>query len=112
VGATTISYLGFGCIITIVFKKEKASLVLVANNALALILLKYHQCRWGRRLNGFPANICIMFFRYLRKVDYAIDKIIHATTFNYNEVMHLLKLAGCGGIRVREVFEALVANCR
>ena len=61
VGATTIPYLGFGCIITIVSKKEKASLMLVANNAFALILLKYHQCQWGRRVNGFPANIYIMF---------------------------------------------------
>lgn len=32
--------------------------------------------------------------RYLCKVDYAIGKFIHARTFSYNEVMHLLELDG------------------
>ena len=27
------------------------------------------------------------------KVDYAMDKFIHAPTFSYDEVMHLLELA-------------------
>jgi hypothetical protein len=30
----------------------------------------------------------------LCKIDYTINKLIHAPTFNYNEVMHFLKLAG------------------
>ena len=33
-------------------------------------------------------------FKYLYKDDYANDKYIHAWTYNYNEVMHLLELAG------------------
>ena len=40
VGAITIPYPGFGCIITIVSNEEKAYLVSFANNALALIVLK------------------------------------------------------------------------
>ena len=32
--------------------------------------------------------------KYLCKVDYATDKFIHAPTFNYNEMMCHLELAG------------------
>ena len=42
-------------------------------------------------------------FRYLCKVDYAIDKIIHAPTFNCNEVMHLLKLVGVAKLAKSDV---------
>lgn len=33
-------------------------------------------------------------FRHLCKVDFATNNFIHAPAFSYNEVMHILELAG------------------
>jgi hypothetical protein len=65
----------------------------IIHNALALVLENV--------INGSGKNdpwvSCKHLYyvsKYLCKVDYATNNFIHAPTFSYNEVMHLLELAG------------------
>ena len=67
-GVIAIPYLGFGCIITVVSKEEEISsrALKIVHNALALTLQKCHQWQWRKRVNGFLAKVCTMFFIFVQ----------------------------------------------
>jgi hypothetical protein len=97
VGVTTISYLGFVSIINIVFKEERTYFLSIACNplhALAMTLRKWSSMAVGKRGQCVSCKQLYYVFEYLCKVDYTTDKFIHTLTFNYNEVMSLIKLMG------------------
>ena len=96
VGVIAIPYLGYGCIVTVISKEEKTYLVSVVDNP-------HHNCPnfvkmtsmvVGKRGHWMPCKHSYYDFMYLCKVDYAIDKFVHASTFIYNEVMCLFELVG------------------
>jgi hypothetical protein len=95
VWVTAIPYLGFDRILNIVSKEDRICLISITNHpqCTSLTLQICHQWQWKRGVNGYPTNILYYVLRYLCKVDYATNKFIHTPTFNYNGMMHLLKLA-------------------
>lgn len=48
----------------------------------------------GKRGQWVSCKHMYYMFKYLCKVEYALDKFIHAPTFNYNKVMCVPKLSG------------------
>jgi hypothetical protein len=90
------SHLRYGCIVTIFFKEEKTYLVSISDNPhhtdsnfvemISMVVVK--------RGHWMPCKQLYYVFMYLCKVDYAIDKFVHASTLRYNEVMCLLELVG------------------
>ena len=68
----------------------------ITHNPFALTMQIVINCSEDEAANGFLAKHLLNVFKYLCKVDYATNKFIHAPTLSYNEVVHLLELAGCG----------------
>ena len=95
VGVTPIPYPGYGCIITIV-SKEKTCLVFIADipQCTCMDFVKMLSLAVGMRGQRVSCKHLYHVFVNLCKVDYATYKLIHASTFSYNEVMRLLELAG------------------
>jgi hypothetical protein len=95
VGVTPISYRVYRCIITIVSKQEKTYLVSIADipQYTSLDFATMLSLAVGKKVRGFFCKHLSYKFKYLYNDDYANDKFIHAPTYNYNEVMHLLELA-------------------
>ena len=96
VGVTPTPYPRYKCIISIVSKEEKTYLVSMVDisqwscpNFAKMLSLAV-----GKRVHWVPCKHLYYLFRYLCKIDYATDKLIHAPTFSYNEVIRLLELAG------------------
>lgn len=48
----------------------------------------------GKRSQWVSYKHLYYMFRHLCKVDFATNNFIHAPAFSYNEVMHILELAG------------------
>lgn len=93
VGAMAIPYLEYGWIITIGSKEEKTYLV-SCPECTCLDFAKISSMAGGRFGQWVSCKHLYYIFKFFYKVDYVIDKFIHAPKFNYNEVVHLLNLMG------------------
>lgn len=91
-GVTAISYLGFGYIITIVFREERTYFLSIT--CTCHDFAKMSSMAVGKRGQWVSCKKLYYVFECLCKVNYATDKFIYTLAFNYNKVMCLLKLTG------------------
>ena len=97
VGVTVIPYPGFGVIINIVSKQDITYHVTIGDipHCTCPDFTKMSSQALEKKETGVLQTSYYV-FTFLCKVDNESDKFIHAPTYMYNEVIHLLELVGVG----------------
>ena len=96
VGITTIPYPSYRVIINIISKDDITYRITIGDipHCTGPNFTKMSSQALGKKGRWVYCKHLYYVFRFLCKVNYESDKFIHASTYTYNEVMHLLELAG------------------